>query len=289
VHIRDDIARRYLEVFREEISTGGTEANTPWLDLDVEGYRAYSRGERSTLPGPTYTDGPVVRLMMRDVRGKNVLCLAGGGGQQSAVFALLGANVTVFDLAPEQLEADQRAADHYGYIVRTIQGDMRDLSPLPTAHFDRVYQPISTLFIPDLRELYRGVARVTKSGGLYHSQYAVPLLYMAEQRPWDGEAYMLRITQPYMRGAIFETEDGRLNFSEGRFFAEFHHLLSDIINGHIAEGFEIRGVWEDPRPDGGPPLQELEPGTQEHNERFIPFGLAVVAMRQVKCPLFEEL
>jgi ubiquinone/menaquinone biosynthesis C-methylase UbiE len=189
--------------------------------------------------------------MMKDVRGKNVLCLAGGGGQQSAMFSLLGAEVTVSDLTPEQLEADQRAAEHYGYTVETIQGDMRDLSVLPAAHFDGVYQPISTLFIPDLRELYRGVARVIKVGGLYYSQYAVPLLYMAEMKPWDGEAYTLRITQPYVRGAILETEDGRTNFSEGTSFSEFHHLLSDIINGHIAEGFAIRGLWEDLGPGHG--------------------------------------
>jgi ubiquinone/menaquinone biosynthesis C-methylase UbiE len=273
----DDTARRYLEVFREEAAAGCPWANNPWLDLDVEGHRAYARGERSALPGPVYTDGPVVSLMMEGVGGKHVLCLAGGGGQQSAVFALLGAKVTVFDLAPEQLEADQRAADHYGYAVDTIQGDMRDLSALPRAEFDRVYQPISTLFIPDLRQLYHGVARVIKPGGLYHSQYAAPLLYMAEQKPWDGEAYTLRITQPYIRGAVLETEDGRLNCSQGRSFAEFHHLLSDIINGHIAEGFEIRGVWEDPRPDSLPPLQELEPGSDEHRKRFIPFGLSIVA------------
>lgn len=63
MHVKDKIAKRYLEVFREEIAAGKTNANTPWLDLDVEAYRAYSRGERDTLPGPTYTDGPVIRLM----------------------------------------------------------------------------------------------------------------------------------------------------------------------------------------------------------------------------------
>ena len=162
---------------------------------------------------------------------------------------------------------------------------MRDLSILPVAHFDRVYQPISTLFIPDLRALYRGVARVIKPGGLYHSQYAVPLLYMAETRPWDGEAYTLRITQPYVRGAILETEDGRMNFSEGASFSEFHHLLSDIINGHIVEGFAIRGLWESPRPDTGSPLKELEPGSHEHRDRFLPFGLAVVARRERSTPI----
>ena len=34
-----------------------------------------------------------------DVAQKDVLCLACGGGQQSAAFALLDANVTVFDLS----------------------------------------------------------------------------------------------------------------------------------------------------------------------------------------------
>jgi len=217
---------------------------------------------------------------MKDARGKNVLCLAGGGGQQAAVFSLIGAKVTVFDLTPEQLEADQRAAEHYGYTVETVQGDMRDLSALPAAHFDRVYQPISTLFIPDLRELYRGVARVIKPGGLYHSQYAVPLLYVAEDQGWDGEGYALRVSQPYVRGAVLETEDGKMNFTEGTSFSEFHHLLSDIVNGHLAEGFAIRGLWENPRPDTGPPLEELEPGSFDHRARYLPFGLALVATRE---------
>ncbi len=44
--------------------------------------------------------------VLGDVAGKKVLCLAGGGGQQSAAFALLGANVTVFDLSDEQLEQE---------------------------------------------------------------------------------------------------------------------------------------------------------------------------------------
>ena len=276
--IKDDIARIQLAEIRRAIERGN-DFTKPWLDLDADAYRAYGRGERDTLPGPTYTDGPVVRLMMKDAKGKNVLCLAGGGGQQSAVFSLIGANVTVLDLTPEQLESDQKAARHYGYEVTTVQGDMRDLSVLPEAHFDRVYQPISTLFIPDLCELYREVARVIKPNGLYHSQYAVPLLYMAEAQPWDGTGYTLRITQPYQRGAIFEAEDGKMNFSEGKSFAEFHHLLSDIINGQIAEGLSIRGVWENPRPDTGPPLETLEPGSEEHEQRFLPFGLAVVSER----------
>src|SRR5579862_5690020 len=78
-----------------------------------------------------------------DLAGKDVLCLAGGGGQQSAAFGLLGANVTVLDLSPAQLERDRLAAAHYQQTITTVQGDMRDLSQLAPAAFDLVFQPYS--------------------------------------------------------------------------------------------------------------------------------------------------
>ena len=277
MYIRDEIARRKLELLREDVREG-TDYTKPWLDLDIEAYRSYRERETSILPKP-YCDDIVDRIMMENVQGMNVLCLAGGGGQQSAVFSLLGADVTVLDLTPEQLEGDEIAARHYGYTVTTIQGDMRDLSVLPEAYYDRVYQPISTLFVPDLREVYREVARVLKPGGLYSADYAVPLLYMAEDRGWDGKGYTLYITEQYMRGAILETEDERMNFTEGESYSEFHHLLSDIINGLIAECLAIRGVWENPRPGSEPPVDMLEAGSESHRDRYIPFGLSVVAQR----------
>ncbi|MBD3181942.1 methyltransferase domain-containing protein [Candidatus Poribacteria bacterium] len=278
MYIRDNIAKRKLELIREDIAEGN-DYTQPWLDLDVEAYRLYREKKTKILPEP-YCNDVVSRTVMNNINGKKVLCLAGGGGQQSAVFSLLGASVTVLDLTPEQLESDKRAARHYGYNVNTIQGDMRELSVLPESHYDLIYQPISTLFIPDLGELYREVVRVLKNGGLYFSDYAVPLLYMAEDKGWDGRGYVLRITEPYRRGAILETEDEKLNFSEGESFSEFHHLLSDIINGLIAEGLTIKGLWENPRPDNEFPVDNLIPGSEQHRDRYIPFGLSVIAYKE---------
>src|SRR5436309_2234334 len=70
--------------------------------------------------------------------GKEVLCLAGGGGQQAVAFALNSAQVTVFDLSEGQLERDREAARHYGYSVSLFQGDMGDLSIFDPASFDIV-------------------------------------------------------------------------------------------------------------------------------------------------------
>src|SRR4051794_38086904 len=65
-----------------------------------------------------------------ELAGQRVLCLAGGGGQQSAAFALLGAEVTVVDLSAAQIARDAQVAAHYGVQIRAIEADMRDLSML---------------------------------------------------------------------------------------------------------------------------------------------------------------
>src|SRR5712675_944311 len=43
--------------------------------------------------------------------GLDVLCLAGGGGQQGPILTAAGANVTVFDNSPGQLARDRLVAD----------------------------------------------------------------------------------------------------------------------------------------------------------------------------------
>ncbi|MBT4502055.1 MAG: class I SAM-dependent methyltransferase [Gemmatimonadetes bacterium] len=220
---------------------------------------------------------PVAELTMHGLQEKEVLCLAGGGGHQSAVYSLLGAKVTVFDLTPEQLDKDQMVARHYGYEVTTIQGDMRDLSALPRAHFDRVVQPISSLYVPDMCEVYREVATVLKPGGMYSSKYTYAPFKMAERKGWDGEAYVVRFSQPNVSGRVLErASDGLSNFTEGQFLGEFNHLPSDIINGQIAEGLAIMGIWEN-HPGEEPPFSELRPGSGEHESRIIPNGLSVVS------------
>jgi SAM-dependent methyltransferase len=101
-----------------------------------------------------------------------VLCLASGGGQQSAAFALLGAYVTDFDLSVTQLERD---VDHYGVNIRIVRGDMRDLSCLERSAFDIVYQAYSIGFVPPVESVFREAANVIRPGSVYF--LTVPILF----------------------------------------------------------------------------------------------------------------
>ena len=136
----------------EEVVKEGAGCTRPYLDLDVEAFRAYREGETTSLPKPC-CDDPANRTVMATAKRNDVLCLGAGGGQQSALLSLLGARVTVLDICEGQLEGDRKAAAHYGYDVITIQGDMRDLSDLGDESFDSVYGT-GTCYIPDVHEVF---------------------------------------------------------------------------------------------------------------------------------------
>ncbi len=203
-----------------------------------------------------------------EIRGKAVLCLAGGGGQQSAGFALLGATVTVVDLSEEQLQRDREVAAHYQVNIQTLQGDMRDLTHLPAQGFDIVWQPYSLNFVPDARLVFREVARVVRPEGLYRFNCANPFVSGLTEQDWNGEGYLLK--HPYRDGAELTYPDPPWVHASGEPILrprEYRHTLSTLINGLIAQGFVIRRVSDDTdfHPD-----PHAEPGTWDHFTAIAP-------------------
>ena len=235
------------------LAAAGVPYARPWLDLDE----------------PTARQRVDPLGFIGTIAGKQVLCLAAGGGQQSAALALLGADVTVFDLSDEMLARDQAAAAHYKITVRTIRGDARDLSGLASDAFDVVWQGHSLPFIPQVAPLFDGVRRVLRLGGLYHTETWNPLAYGANDR-WTGTGYLLQ--EGYTEGAEAMLGNGHWNIaSEGgeakRVVGprEFRHTLTAILNGLIARGFVLLDVHEEPiEPTTG------EPGSWAHFCSVVP-------------------
>ncbi|MDE7250277.1 MAG: class I SAM-dependent methyltransferase, partial [Lachnospiraceae bacterium] len=94
--------------------------------------------------------------------GKKILCLASGGGQQGPVLAALGADVTVFDNSKKQLEKDEFVADRDNLRIKTVQGNMQDLSVFEDESFDCIIHPWSNGYIDDVRPVWKECARVLK-------------------------------------------------------------------------------------------------------------------------------
>ena len=60
---------------------------------------------------------PVPREWFPPLAGLKVLCLASGGGQQGPILAALGAELTVLDASPRQLDQDRYVAERDGLVI----------------------------------------------------------------------------------------------------------------------------------------------------------------------------
>lgn len=109
-----------------------------------------------------------------NIKDCNILCLAGGGGQQGPILAAAGARVTVFDNSLMQLQKDRLVAERDGLDIKTIQGNMQDLSVFPDESFDCIVHPWSNGYVPDVIPVWKECARVLKKGGLLLSDLVIP-------------------------------------------------------------------------------------------------------------------
>jgi len=267
MRIQDEIGvvnERHWERMVEE----GCGFTRPWLNLDRTLIRQYAQGQLDPVPAPLIEMYPA--NVLADVEGKEVLCLASGGGQQSAVFGLLGAHVTVVDLAEGQLEGDRTAAAHYGYEVTTIRADMRDLSCIGDGSFTIVYQAPSMAYIPNVWQVYAEVARVLRTDGVYRVCFTNPATEFVDWNSWDGEGY--RITIPYAERVERPAGDGPESS------IQFRHYMADIFNGLVAVGLSIQQVQDNPqyyvRQDA-----QAQPGSWAHWLTYVG-GFAVVAKKE---------
>lgn len=231
----------------------------PWLDLDKE-------TSRNALDP--------MGLLPDAIAGKKVLCLASGGGQQSAAFALLGAEIAVLDFSETQLERDRETALAYGLEIRTLQGDMRDLSAFAENSFDIVWQPPSINYVGDAPAVIGEVSRVLKPGGFYFLEFSNPMTMGIEERSWNGTSYPLKrfyidgekVDQDFDEWEIWDEAGNRQVVAGPR---QYRHILSTLLNTLAGCGFVTRKFWE---LVGNP---SATPGSWEHFTAMAPSTLGI--------------
>jgi SAM-dependent methyltransferase len=191
---------------------------------------------------------PTITVPMKwfdGVRGKRILCLASGGGQQAPVLAAAGATVTSFDNSDEQLAQDQLVALREGLDIELQRGDMADLSCFEDGAFDLIFHPVSNVFAQDIRTVWRESYRVLAGAGRLLAGFMNPDFYLFDHDAIEaGEAPVVRNKLPY--SDIDSLSSDRLNEKrELRLPFEFSHSLDEQIAGQLDAGFLIAGFYED--------------------------------------------
>jgi SAM-dependent methyltransferase len=188
---------------------------------------------------------PVPRAWFGDIRGKRVLCLASGGGQQAPVLAAAGAVVVSFDLSDEQLAKDHAVAQREGLAIECIRGDMADLGCFDEAQFDLIFHPASNVFVADLGPVWRECHRVLRPGGALLAGFMNPLVFLFDHDEADRTGVLtVRYRLPYSDLGSLDNEALQKKLAANELL-EFSHSLESQIGGQIAAGLAITGFYED--------------------------------------------
>jgi len=100
------------------------------------------------------------------LKGKKLLGLASGGGQQMPIFSILGANCTIMDLSDKQLDSERIVAKREGYPINIVKADMTKNFPFDDESFDIIFHPVSNVYIEDVQHVWHECHRIWPCGGL---------------------------------------------------------------------------------------------------------------------------
>lgn len=207
--------------------------------IDHGTYERALRGNWDVVLTPTK---PVPHAWFGDLKGKKVLGLASGGGQQMPIFAALGAECTVFDYSEKQLESERLVAAREGYDIRIVRGDMTKPLPFDDAEFDLIFHPVSNCYVKDVRAIWRECWRVLKPGGTLLSGVDHYINYIVD----DAEREIVN-SLPF---DPLVNEEQRRQLEAADAGMQFSHTLEEQINGQLEAGFVLLSLYEDTNGEG---------------------------------------
>jgi SAM-dependent methyltransferase len=233
-----DIRSYNRDAWNREVEGGKNRWSQP---VDSETIAKARQGEFSILLTENI---PVPRRWFPPLQGADVLCLASGGGQQGPVLAAAGARVTVLDNSPAQLKQDQLVAERESLSIRTVEGDAADLSMFADESFDLVFNPCSTVFMPDVRGVWRECVRVLRRGGILMTGSMNPVHYIFDLYKANEGLLEVAHSIPYSDLTSISKEDLEEHMAKG-LPVEFGHSFTDLLGGQCDAGFVITDIYED--------------------------------------------
>jgi SAM-dependent methyltransferase len=245
-----DIRSYNRDAWNREVEGGQNRWSQP---VDSETIAKARAGEFSILLTENI---PVPRRWLPALEAADVLCLASGGGQQGPVLAAAGARVTVFDNSPAQLKQDQFVAARESLSIRTVEGDAANLFAFDGESFDLVFNPCSTVFMPDVRAVWTECYRVLRPGGILMTGSMNPVHYIFDLYKADEGVLEVTHAIPYSDLTSIPKEDLDELIEKG-LPVEFGHSLTDLLGGQCAAGFVITDMYEDYMLDS--PLHNYHP------------------------------
>ena len=140
--------------------------------------------------------------------------------------------------------ADRLVADRENLEIKTVEGDMRDLSCFDSSSFDLIFHPCSNCFVPDIRPVWNEAYRVLRPGGRLLSGFTNPARYLFDEDLLEKGEMKVAYKIPFSDLTSI-SEELKQRYKDDHEPHCFGHTLRDQIAGQIEAGFAITGFFED--------------------------------------------
>lgn len=196
-----------------------------------------------------YLAKPALFEAAGDVRGKEILCIGCGSGEECDAFMKAGAKRVVgIDLSPSLIEIAKKSYPQIEFYVMDMeQMDVEDAS------FDVIVSNLTMHYVPSWTPTLLKMKNILKPGGEIIITTNHPIRFGAEaKRMDDKEIFLLGYIRYKEAGVMGDVIGDYLterkiedSWFRGRFNVEYYHRpISSIINEIIKNGFVIREMIE---------------------------------------------
>jgi SAM-dependent methyltransferase len=171
-----------------------------------------------------------IRLLGR-VRGKRLLQLGCGDGEQTVAFALDGATVIGVDGSPDHVAKARGAAERAEIRLELHPGDLADLAFLRADSVDLAFSDGALASLPDLGRVFRQVHRVLRHGAPF--VFTLPHPFALATAAGDDA--------PVVARSYFEPSPVDLGDGDTRVTA---HTLTTVFTELVRAGFRVDNLLE---------------------------------------------
>ena len=230
---------RYTDINAETIDRWVEEGWKWGIPITHEQYLEATEGKLDVVLTPTKT---VPQEWFGDIKGKKLLGLASGGGQQMPVFCAAGADCTVMDLSDRQLESERMVSEREGYAISIVKADMTERFPFDDEAFDIIFHPVSNCYIKDVQHVWNECVRVLKRGGILLAGMDNGFNFL-----FDDEGTEVKYTLPFDPLSNPEQMKDLQDTDSG---VQFSHTLEEQLGGQLKAGFVLTDLYEDTNGEG---------------------------------------
>ena len=177
-----------------------------------------------------------------EMKGKKLLGLASGGGQQIPIFSALGAECTVLDYSDRQLKSEEEVSKREGYQVEIVKADMTKPLPFDDESFDIIFHPVSNCYVEKVEPIFRECYRILKKDGILLCGLDIGINYIVDTR--EEKIINSLPFNPLIN------ENNRKQLKEEDAGIQFSHSLTEQIGGQLKAGFILTDIEEDTNGEG---------------------------------------